>query len=89
MIFFAEETAESPQYSGDKNFSVGEIVWGPHGNSSSWPGKLIESSSDSAGDEVQICWFGSKEVTLELPTQLKNLSDGLEAHHRERKRLRK
>ena len=72
-----------------RQFSVGEVVWGPHSNFPSWPGKLIQISDEGESEMVEVCWFGSKEVTQINAFALKNLSDGLEAHHRERKKLRK
>jgi hypothetical protein len=67
-------------------FQDGELVWGPHGNFPSWPGKLIRSDET---DKVMVCWFGNKDTTQVDTQTLKSLSDGLEAHHRERKKLRK
>ena len=70
-----------------KQFSVGELVWGPHGTFPSWPGKLIRFERD--GSKVLVCWFGNRDTSQVNPHYLKSLSDGLEAHHRERKKLRK
>lgn len=67
-------------------FQDGELVWGPHGNFPSWPGKLIRFDGSS---KVMVCWFGNKDTTQVDTQTLKSLSDGLEAHHRERKKLRK
>ncbi len=73
-----------------RSFSAGELVWGPRGNFPSWPGKLLESAAAGEGQrQVRVCWFGSKEETAVPAAALKDLSDGLEAHHKERKRLRK
>ena len=70
-----------------KQFSVGELVWGPHGTFPSWPGKLVRFERD--GSKVLVCWFGNRDTSQVNPHYLKSLSDGLEAHHRERKKLRK
>ena len=70
-----------------KQFNVGELVWGPHGTFPSWPGKLVRFERD--GSKVLVCWFGNRDTSQVNPHYLKSLSDGLEAHHRERKKLRK
>merc|ERR1719479_154208 len=70
-----------------KQFSVGELVWGPHGTFPSWPGKLVRFERD--GSKVLVCWFGNRDTSQVNSHSLKSLSDGLEAHHRERKKLRK
>ena len=51
----------------------------------SWPGKLIRFDGSS---KVMVCWFGNKDTTQVDTQKLKSLSDGLEVHHRERKKLR-
>ena len=71
-----------------QEFQDGELVWGPHGNFPSWPGKLIRSDQDRS-TKVWVCWFGNKDTTQVDTHSLKSLSDGLEAHHRERSKLRK
>ena len=71
---------------------MGEVIWGPHGSFPSWPGKVlkrISSSGGNGGQRAKVCWFGNKEVSEVDAFSLKSLSDGLEAHHRERKKLRK
>ena len=70
-----------------KTFSVGELVWGPHGTFPSWPGKLVRFERD--GSKVLVCWFGNRDTSQVNSHHLKSLSDGLEDHHRERKKLRK
>ena len=81
----ADETVKSSKST--KQFSVGELVWGPHGTFPSWPGKLVRFERD--GSKVLVCWFGNRDTSQVNPHYLKSLSDGLEAHHRERKKLRK
>ncbi len=87
------ETEKSPRNGdGPKHFNVGEVVWGPHSNFPSWPGKVAETSeenSDLEADTVRVCWFGTKEFSDMETYSLKNLTDGLDAHHRQRKKLRK
>ena len=67
-------------------FEIGEVIWGPHSTFPSWPGKLMKRYS---GNKAKVCWFGTKEVSEVDLRSLKNLSDGLEAHHKERQKLRK
>uniref|UniRef100_A0A8D8U0T3 PWWP domain-containing protein n=1 Tax=Cacopsylla melanoneura TaxID=428564 RepID=A0A8D8U0T3_9HEMI len=69
--------------------SEGDLVWGQVKGYPSWPGKLI-SPAPTQG-RVWVKWFGmSNEPLSEVePTTLKSLSQGLEAHHRSRKKLRK
>ena len=76
-----------PSTSTPKRFEVGEVIWGPHGSFPSWPGKLLKRLS--GGQKARVCWFGNKDVSDIDTFTLKSLSDGLEAHHRERKKLRK
>ena len=81
-----------PSTSSARRFEVGEVIWGPHGSFPSWPGKVlkrISSSGGNGGPRAKVCWFGNKEVSEVDAFSLKSLSDGLEAHHRERKKLRK
>uniref|UniRef100_A0A0K2UR23 Uncharacterized protein n=1 Tax=Lepeophtheirus salmonis TaxID=72036 RepID=A0A0K2UR23_LEPSM len=69
------------------DFKIGDLVWGPFGAFPSWPGKLIRGADEE--QKVLICWFGSKAITEEDPTILKTLSEGFDAHHKERKKMRK
>ena len=79
-----------PSTSSGKRFEVGEVIWGPHGSFPSWPGKVLKRLSSGSGvQRARVCWFGNKEVSEVDAFALKSLSDGLEAHHRERKKLRK
>ena len=72
---------------GTKQFSVGELVWGPHGTFPSWPGKLVRFERDTS--KVLVCWFGNRDTSQVDSHYLKSLSDGLEDIARERKKLRK
>ncbi len=77
-----------------RSFSAGDVVWGPCSNFPSWPGKLLEDARVTKDlvaepESARVCWFGSKEESVVPVASLKDLSDGLEAHHKERKRLRK
>jgi hypothetical protein len=60
-------------------------VWGPHGPYPSWPGKITWKDELKA----RVFWFGNRETSEVEHARLKSLSEGLEAHHRERKKLRK
>jgi len=40
-------------------------------------------------DLAWVCWFGNRQVSQVEVHRLKTLTEGLEAHHRERKKLRK
>ena len=88
IIYFIDDEEELHDSSMEiqTEFQDGELVWGPHGNFPSWPGKLIRFDGSS---KVMVCWFGNKDTTQVDTQTLKSLSDGLEAHHRERKKLRK
>merc|ERR1712193_199369 len=59
-----------------KKFSVGELVWGPHGTFPSWPGKLVRFERD--GSKVLVCWFGNRDTSQVNSHYLKSLSEGLE-----------
>jgi hypothetical protein len=85
--FITEESVAGSPETTNRQFSVGELVWGPHGTFPSWPGKLVRFERD--GSKVLVCWFGNRDTSQVNPHYLKSLSDGLEAHHRERKKLRK
>ena len=93
FIFFLDSDVEMGRSSEKsstkvpKTFSEGELVWGPHGTFPSWPGKLVRFERD--GSKVLVCWFGNRETSQVNSHYLKSLSDGLEDHHRERKKLRK
>ena len=89
FLFFPDDSDHFPLSStSPRHFIEGEVVWGPNGVFPSWPGKLLANPDKTTG-LAQVCWFGSKDVTEVNAGALKSLSDGLEAHHRERKRLRK
>ena len=68
-----------------RHFKVGEVVWGPHGSSPSWPGKITSKDEKRA----RVFWFGNRETSEVDHANLKSLSEGLEAHHSERQKLRK
>lgn len=71
------------------SFVVGDLVWGPAHGCPSWPGKLIEFV-DGAEGRVLVRWFGGDKAPSEVElTALQTLSEGLDAHHRARKKCRK
>ena len=87
LITLSDEDESASDEVDSRTFAVGEVVWGAHGNFPSWPGKLIGTSPEK--ETVKVCWFGTKEESEVSPLELKSLSDGLEAHHKERSKLRK
>lgn len=73
----------------DKNrqFHVGDLVWGPVKGYVSWPGKLVERSG---GTKWTVRWFGGdKALGAAEDSKLLTLSEGLEAHHTARTKHRK
>nr|XP_023017334.1 nuclear receptor coactivator 6-like isoform X1 [Leptinotarsa decemlineata] len=68
-----------------KRFTLGELVWGPAKGCSAWPGKIIKLHDAS----VSVKWFGSEKFVSEIDCHsLQTLSEGLDAHHQARKKLR-
>lgn len=81
----------SPEF---RDFKIGDLVWGPVNGFPSWPGKLVRDEGlgvtrSKDKDKAWVCWFGNRQVSQVEAHGLKTLSEGLEAHHRERKKLRK
>jgi len=69
-----------------RHFEVGELVWGPRGTFSSWPGKVAAASDDR---KAKVYFFGNRETAEVEHSRLKSLMEGLEEHHKERNKLRK
>lgn len=73
---------------------VGEVVWGCARGSAAWPGK-VEALGPSGSLSVWIRWYGRSGASSNTALSrvdiksLKSLSEGLEAHHRARKKFRK
>lgn len=71
---------------------VGEVVWGAARGSTAWPGK-VESLGAPGSLTVWVRWYGGggsgNNLSQVDAKTLKSLSDGLEAHHRARKKFRK
>ncbi|KAF7270859.1 hypothetical protein GWI33_016197 [Rhynchophorus ferrugineus] len=66
-------------------FTVGDLVWGPTKGSSAWPGKIVAVENNIA----TVKWFGSeKDMSKVNIENLHTLSQGLEEHHRARKKAR-
>ncbi|CAG9823987.1 unnamed protein product [Phaedon cochleariae] len=66
-------------------FAVGELVWGPAEGRPFWPGKIVEARDRLA----LVKWFGTeKPVAVMESERLQTLTEGLEAHHRARKKWR-
>ncbi|XP_064643443.1 uncharacterized protein LOC135497594 [Lineus longissimus] len=77
-----------------RNFNVGDLVWGQIRGFPSWPGKLVDQTAVRGGHKAEdgkmwVKWFGDHTITQVEPEKLKTLSEGLEAHHRARKKHRK
>ncbi|XP_045210139.2 uncharacterized protein LOC123561679 [Mercenaria mercenaria] len=74
-------------------FSTGDLVWGQIRGFPSWPGKLVDNTESKCGDTIEgkvfVKWFGDNTVTQVEPNKLKTLSEGLEAHHKARKKHRR
>lgn len=67
---------------------AGDLVWGAARGHPSWPGKLVGPAPTPG--RVWVRWFGGPGPLSEVhPADLKTLSEGLEAHHRQRKKFRK
>lgn len=70
-----------------RKLMVGELVWGAARGSPAWPGKV--ESLGPAGT-VWVRWYGGGGSRTQVDVKaLKSLSEGLEAHHRARKKFRK
>ncbi|KAG7212914.1 hypothetical protein KM043_002264 [Ampulex compressa] len=68
---------------------VGELVWGAARGSPAWPGK-VESLGPPGTMTVWVRWYGGGGTRSQVDVKaLKSLSEGLEAHHRARKKFRK
>ncbi|GBM75139.1 Methyl-CpG-binding domain protein 6 [Araneus ventricosus] len=77
-----------------RTFNDGDLVWGQIRGFPSWPGKLVredevKGSHKSEDGKLWVRWFGDHTFTQVDPEKLKTLSEGLEAHHRARKRHRR
>jgi len=84
VVAHTENVAEE----GSGALSEGDLVWGAARGFPAWPGKLVGPVTD--GDKVWVRWFGGDRALTQVPLQsLKTLSEGLEAHHRARKKFRK
>ncbi|XP_062536639.1 methyl-CpG-binding domain protein 5 isoform X2 [Armigeres subalbatus] len=75
-----------------RTFNVGDLVWGPVRGFPAWPGKVTEPPEEDctvpAADCVWVHWFGGRAEWVAV-SRLKTLSEGLEAHHRAQKEVRK
>ena len=88
VSFLSDEFINRPpttQQRPQRRFEVGELIWGPRGIFSSWPGKV--TSNDDL--KAKVFFFGNKETSEVEHSKLKSLMEGLDEHHKERKNLRK
>lgn len=92
----AEDERESPPLPPQpRTFDIGDLVWGQSKGFPSWPGKLVRPDQVrghhimSEDGKLWVQWFGDHTFTQVEPDKLKTLSEGLEAHHRARKKHRR
>ncbi|XP_030753957.1 uncharacterized protein LOC115880805 isoform X1 [Sitophilus oryzae] len=70
-----------------RQFIVGDLIWGPAKTSSAWPGKIVAIEQKQNLATVQ--WFGREKYISKVNIAcLHTLSEGLDAHHRARKKTR-
>lgn len=89
-----EESEYPPLPPQPRTFDVGDLVWGQIKGFPSWPGKLVRADQVRGHHMAQdgklwVQWFGDHTFTQVEPEKLKTLSEGLEAHHRARKKYRR
>lgn len=73
-------------------FSIGELVWGSVRGYPAWPGKILNPPDGmmTTSDSAWVKWFGRKpNIELVSVKDLKSLSEGLDAHHKAQKDIRK
>ncbi|KAI2811527.1 DNA- binding [Blomia tropicalis] len=91
-----EKVLSPPLPPQERVFNVGDTVWGQRGEIRNWPGKLVVYEGDTIPPEtegqVYVRWFGkfgnSETHNWVAIEDLKTLTEGLEEHHRARKRHR-
>ncbi|GAB6019249.1 methyl-CpG binding domain protein 5 [Chamberlinius hualienensis] len=91
-----DSSSSSPPPSGPRSFNIGDLVWGQIRGFPSWPGKLVREDEvkgshmlKSEEGKLWVRWFGDHTFTQVEPEKLKTLMEGLEAHHRARKKHRR
>lgn len=68
-----------------KTFVIGDLVWGPTKNCSSWPGKITEVHNGC----VTVRWFGTEKFKSKIDNDLlQTLTEGLDSQHHSRKKTR-
>merc|ERR1712106_565898 len=86
MLYDAQMLADSPTLPCEPHeFSIGDLVWGPVNGFPSWPGKMVDIDREN----VLVCWFGTQQISSVEGNKLKTLTEGLEDHHKERKKSRR
>lgn len=68
------------------------MVWGSVRGYPAWPGKIINAPNgvESGSETAWVKWFGRKpNIELISIKDLKSLSEGLDAHHKAQKDIRK
>ncbi|XP_039267254.2 uncharacterized protein LOC120342480 isoform X2 [Styela clava] len=75
---------------------IGDLVWGQMRGFPSWPGKIVKPSevrgllqrAPLSDGKVWVKWFGDHTFTQMNPADLRTMTEGLEAHHKSRKKGR-
>ncbi|XP_071943581.1 uncharacterized protein [Antedon mediterranea] len=89
-----DSSPPSPEEELPPSFGIGDLVWGQIRGCASWPGKVVSESDvkghrNSESGKIWVKWFGDHTFTQVEPDKLKNLTEGLEAHHTTRARSRR
>ncbi|XP_033127335.1 uncharacterized protein LOC117125068 isoform X2 [Anneissia japonica] len=89
-----ESSPPSPGEDLPPSFGIGDLVWGQIRGCASWPGKVVcendvKGHRHSETGKIWVKWFGDHTFTQVEPDKLKNLTEGLEAHHTTRARSRR
>lgn len=83
----------------ERHFKIGDIVFGQRGDVRYWPGKVVSYGRSTRVDravpldaKVTVLWYGKsvsqEKETLMTVSTLLTLTEGLEEHHRMKKRTR-
>lgn len=87
-----EQRIQQRQTSVNTLFAIGELVWGSVRGYPAWPGKILNPPDGmiTNADSAWVKWFGRKpNIELISVKDLKSLSEGLDAHHKAQKDIRK
>lgn len=95
----AGSSSSSSQRSSQKQSRIvknGDLVWGQMRGFPSWPGKVVKPSevrglqqrAPLSEGKVWVKWFGDHTFTQMNPADLVTMTEGLEAHHKSRRKGR-